>query len=443
MTAKLLLVKSENGLETRQDYDGLSANNPTFTGVLTGASAALTGDVDAGGEIKSGALVGTGARPLVALADGTIDDQDAATFRGTIGALAASLKGVANGVAELGADVKVPVAQLPSAALLALGSDSTTAHRGDHGVAAYSHSQATGNPHGTTATQVGALPELTITGAVDFNDINNGDPCIAYVTGSSYSNAPSWLNAGEGCCVVQGRGHSGKTTQIAQSTGPGGIAHREQVISGLPPDNFLPWENLWGDQQLPVAEFVKPILLASSQAAFRAAIGAAPLAGAEIMIHSDFGRSATTDVWQSAFTNNTASGLQLAANTTATGTEITIEQVVNIPADGGAAAYQVYIGPQLTGEQSPTGSTYVDVVDPNTEYGAGILRIKIELLGSGSSITGYVTSTLFVAGFVAPFVRYGEIAIDGTIANSIDIRFNPDSQTAYIIRRNRVFRRNP
>ncbi|MHB8762440.1 MAG: hypothetical protein ACYC6J_08715, partial [Coriobacteriia bacterium] len=35
--------------------------------------------------------------------------------------------------------------------------DSTTAHRGDHGTTAYTHSQiATGNPHGTTAADVGA-----------------------------------------------------------------------------------------------------------------------------------------------------------------------------------------------------------------------------------------------------------------------------------------------
>ena len=199
MTAKLLLIKSENGLETRQDYDGLSSANPAFTGTLTGGSAALTGDVDAGGEFKSDALVGTGARPLVALADGTIDDQDAAAFRGTIGALAASLKGTANGVAELGADGRVPLAQLPSyvdevveypdfasfpttgedgkiyvaiddgtswrwsgtiytqiSSSLTLGSTASTAHRGDHGVIAYNHSQATGNPHGTTAAQVGA-----------------------------------------------------------------------------------------------------------------------------------------------------------------------------------------------------------------------------------------------------------------------------------------------
>ena len=201
MTAKLLLVKSENGLETRQDYDGLSANNPTFAGVLTGPSAALTGDVDAGGEIKSDALAGAGTRPLVALADGTIDDQPPATFLGTIGALSASLKGAANGVAELGADGRVPTTQLPSyvddvleyanfaafpatgetgkiyinldqnktwrwsgsgyteiSASLALGETSATAYRGDLGKIAYAHSQvATGNPHGTTAADVGAL----------------------------------------------------------------------------------------------------------------------------------------------------------------------------------------------------------------------------------------------------------------------------------------------
>ena len=214
MTAKLLLIKSENGLETRQDYDGLSSVNPAFTGVLTGASAALTGDVDAGGEIKSDALAGAGTRPLVALADGTIDDQPPATFLGTIGALSASLKGAANGVAELGADGRVPTTQLPSyvddvleyanfaafpatgetgkiyinldqnktwrwsgsgyaeiSASLALGETSATAYPGNQGKTAYNHSQATGNPHGTTAAQVGAAEA---THAHSTGDITSG-----------------------------------------------------------------------------------------------------------------------------------------------------------------------------------------------------------------------------------------------------------------------------
>jgi len=37
---------------------------------------------------------------------------------------------------------------------LTLGTTSATAHRGDHGVIAYTHSQATGNPHGTTIAQI-------------------------------------------------------------------------------------------------------------------------------------------------------------------------------------------------------------------------------------------------------------------------------------------------
>lgn len=50
---------------------------------------------------------------------------------------------------------KVPSSQLPD--LLALGSTSGTAFRGDHGVSAYSHSQATGNPHGTAISDITGL----------------------------------------------------------------------------------------------------------------------------------------------------------------------------------------------------------------------------------------------------------------------------------------------
>jgi hypothetical protein len=46
---------------------------------------------------------------------------------------------------------------------IALGETSSTAYRGDRGKTAYDHSQASGNPHGTTAAQVGAYT----TGQVD------------------------------------------------------------------------------------------------------------------------------------------------------------------------------------------------------------------------------------------------------------------------------------
>lgn len=119
-----------------------------------------------------------------------------------VGAIPAKQKGQANGVAELDSTGKVPASQLPSyvddvveydnraafpedgedgkiyiakdtnltyrwsgsqyveiSPSLALGETSSTAFPGDKGKAAYDHSQITdGNPHGTTAAQVGAAP---------------------------------------------------------------------------------------------------------------------------------------------------------------------------------------------------------------------------------------------------------------------------------------------
>lgn len=139
---------------------------------------------------------------------------------GDVGAIPATQKGAASGVAELDSTGKVPASQLPSyvddvvecyvvgstpyaadwlslkksgtaltpesgkiylvisegeyqnreyrwggtqyaqiSASLALGETASTAYRGDRGKTAYDHSQITNaNPHGTTAAQVGAAP---------------------------------------------------------------------------------------------------------------------------------------------------------------------------------------------------------------------------------------------------------------------------------------------
>lgn len=125
----------------------------------------------------------------------TLDAED-------VGAIPASQKGQANGVATLGSDGKVPSSQLPGyvddvqeyankdafpetgedgiiyvaedtnltyrwsgsayveiSPSLALGETSSTAYRGDRGKTAYDHSQITNaNPHNTTYSQVGAAP---------------------------------------------------------------------------------------------------------------------------------------------------------------------------------------------------------------------------------------------------------------------------------------------
>lgn len=121
-----------------------------------------------------------------------------------VGAIPASQKGAASGVAELDSSGKVPSVQLPSyvddvvefasrdsfpatgedgkiyiaedtnltyrwsgtqyveiSPSLALGETSSTAYRGDRGKTAYDHSQTTGNPHNTTAADVGAMPAVS------------------------------------------------------------------------------------------------------------------------------------------------------------------------------------------------------------------------------------------------------------------------------------------
>lgn len=144
-----------------------------------------------------------------------------------VGAIPSTDKGANGGVAELDSNGKVPSSQLPSyvddvlsyasqsafpatgetgkiyiaedtnktyrwsgsayaeiSASLALGETSSTAYRGDRGKVAYDHSQTTGNPHGTTASDVGLgnVPnvstndqEPTFTEASTRNNIASGE----------------------------------------------------------------------------------------------------------------------------------------------------------------------------------------------------------------------------------------------------------------------------
>ena len=144
-----------------------------------------------------------------------------------VGAIPSTDKGANGGVAELDSNGKVPSSQLPSyvddvlsyssqsafpatgetgkiyiaedtnktyrwsgsayaeiSASLALGETSSTAYRGDRGKTAYDHSQTTGNPHGTTKSDVGLsnVPnvstndqEPTFTEASTRNNIASGE----------------------------------------------------------------------------------------------------------------------------------------------------------------------------------------------------------------------------------------------------------------------------
>lgn len=56
---------------------------------------------------------------------------------------------------------------------LQLGETETTAYRGDRGKTAYDHSQTTGNPHGLTATDIGAITAIPAHNSL--SGLNDGD----------------------------------------------------------------------------------------------------------------------------------------------------------------------------------------------------------------------------------------------------------------------------
>ena len=65
---------------------------------------------------------------------------------------------------------------------LALGETSGTAYRGDRGKTAYTHSQATGNPHGTAISDITGLQT-----AIDNAAVNFATPTVNSQSGTSYT----------------------------------------------------------------------------------------------------------------------------------------------------------------------------------------------------------------------------------------------------------------
>lgn len=78
---------------------------------------------------------------------------------------------------------------------LALGETADTAYRGDRGKAAYDHSQITqGNPHGTTAADVGARPDTWTPSAADVGAAKPGDVFTVTLLASGWSEKSQTVN---------------------------------------------------------------------------------------------------------------------------------------------------------------------------------------------------------------------------------------------------------
>lgn len=193
----------------------LNMNSHKVTGVATptaGTDAATKGYVDSAAGTRIPATQKGQAGGVA-----TLDDSGKvpASQLPSMDYVPNSQKGAADGVAELDSTGRVPSSQLPSyvddvleftnraafpatgedgkiyvaedtnityrwggtgyveiSSSLALGETSSTAYRGDRGATAYAHSQITsGNPHGTTAADVGARPDTWTPTAADIGAV--------------------------------------------------------------------------------------------------------------------------------------------------------------------------------------------------------------------------------------------------------------------------------
>ena len=235
----------------QQDLEAVSNELDDIINGTTAIHMPIADEVKAG-VVKSGGDVVVGE-------DGTMTVE---------GFIPTSMKGVTSGVAELDSNGKVPTSQLPSyvdevieytsrgafpgtgedgkiyvaedtnltyrwsgtdyveiSPSLALGETESTAYRGDRGAAAYTHSQITsGNPHGTTAADVGAMP--AVSGGTQGQILTQG------ANGAEWADAPDPLPAG------------GTTGQLLTKTADGSAWQNKPSYTaaevGARPDTWTP-----------------------------------------------------------------------------------------------------------------------------------------------------------------------------------------------------------
>lgn len=131
---------------------------------------------------------------------------------------------------------------------------------------------------GAVASDVGALPSLTLGGDVDANSINSGSPCVVKFQGvTSWANFPFssvLMMAGKGGSFTQLAGKDGGVTQCWSDLADGTTYRRNYATSY----GWAPWAANWDSYNLPVGSTGKNILAASTQSAARSAISALPVA---------------------------------------------------------------------------------------------------------------------------------------------------------------------
>lgn len=139
-----------------------------------------------------------------------------------------------------------------------------------------SPSSLTSQDAATFRTTIEALQHVILSGAVDFNSINGGAPCVATGDCTSYANSP-YLGTqivGYGGTLYQGVGASGSITQLWADVRTGAMYYR-----GKTSGTWGAWVQIHDGYNTPISPFAKTLLEDTTAAQMRTTIGAAASAG--------------------------------------------------------------------------------------------------------------------------------------------------------------------
>lgn len=252
MTVRKLLIREENGLETRVEYDGMAA---ALKGAVNGVA-----ELDSGGRVPS--------EQLPSYVDDVIEVADFASLptTGESGKIYVTLydrltwRWSGSAYAEISKS-------------LAIGETSATAYRGDRGKTAYDHSQiSSGNPHNSTPDDIGAFAKVFVLGGINFHDFDT--PGVYEIRGNSWANGWAGLTGTQGVALLQMHDADGRRFLVAGDGKYGGLMLKFQA-SEIPGDHWSPWFQVWDSGSLPAGTVGRSVLAATTAAAGRTAIGAA------------------------------------------------------------------------------------------------------------------------------------------------------------------------